>query len=80
VGDGIYGNYHGCDKREFIANQQRNNQKDLAYDVYWISGPNKDGSDRLFGHQPVIQVDEDVRKEYWTAIRNMPEFFSKETY
>ena len=42
-------------------------------DEYWISGPRKDGCDRLYGQstQPV-EIDEDVREEYWTEIRGMP--------
>ena len=42
-------------------------------DHYWISGPRKDGRDRLYPQsvQP-IEVDEDVRVEYWTKIRGVP--------
>jgi hypothetical protein len=40
---------------------------------FWISGPRKDGDDRLYvGRQPV-EIDEDVREEYWTTIRGLPE-------
>lgn len=40
---------------------------------YWISGPRKDGLDRLYPqrHQPV-EIDDDVREEYWTKIRGLP--------
>lgn len=46
------------------------------YDVetrahYWISGCKKDGSDALYS--TIVEVDEDVREEYWTQIRNKPE-------
>ena len=40
---------------------------------YWISGCKKDGSDRLYGERVPIEIDEDVREEYWTKIRNLPE-------
>ncbi|MBL9130479.1 MAG: hypothetical protein JNG86_04720 [Verrucomicrobiaceae bacterium] len=40
---------------------------------YWISGPKRDGSDRLYGERVPIEIDEDVREEYWTVIRNEPE-------
>jgi len=40
-------------------------------DEYWISGPKKTGEDRLY-HTPGIDIDEDVREEYWLAIRNLP--------
>lgn len=38
---------------------------------YWISGCRKDGNDRLY--PGVIEVDEDVREEYWREIRQRPE-------
>jgi hypothetical protein len=38
---------------------------------YWISGPRKDGQDGLYGYRPT-PIDEDVREEYWTAIRSLP--------
>ncbi|MFC4994741.1 1-deoxy-D-xylulose-5-phosphate synthase [Rubritalea tangerina] len=37
---------------------------------YWISGPKKDGSDRLYSERLPIHIDDDVRVEYWTDIRN----------
>ena len=40
---------------------------------YWISGPKRDGSDRLYGERIAIEIDEDVRDEYWTTIRNLPQ-------
>lgn len=35
---------------------------------YWISGCKKDGLDSLCAN--VIEIDEDVREEYWVKIRN----------
>ncbi len=40
---------------------------------YWISGCRKDGQDRLYGERLPIEIDDDVREEYWTEIRNLPE-------
>ena len=40
---------------------------------YWISGCRKDGADRLYGERLPIEIDEDVREEYWLKIRNKPE-------
>lgn len=41
---------------------------------YWISGPRRDGLDRLYGRSAlVVEIDDDVREEYWTAIRKKPE-------
>jgi hypothetical protein len=48
------------------------------YDVatgeeYWISGPRKDGADRLYGEPVPVEIDEAVREEYWTRIRSEPQ-------
>jgi hypothetical protein len=40
-------------------------------DRYWISGPRRDGNDALY--PMTIEIDEDVREEYWLTIRNLPE-------
>jgi len=47
---------------------------------YWISGPRKDGKDRLYasGGQPVA-IDEDVRDEYWREIRGIPQAHNRKT-
>ena len=37
---------------------------------YWISGPHKNGADKLYGG--VVQIDEDARAEYWTKVRALP--------
>jgi len=43
-------------------------------EVYWISGPKKDGTDRYYwGKSAPVAIDEDVREEYWTEIRMQPE-------
>ena len=41
-------------------------------DHYWISGCHKDGRDALYGNSVVI--DDDVREEYWSDIRNQPKY------
>lgn len=41
---------------------------------YWISGPRRDGLDRLYGKSAlVVEIDDDVREAYWTEIRKKPE-------
>ena len=44
-------------------------------DLYWISGPKKDGTDRhcLAQQGEPVEIDDDVRVEYWTQIRGLPE-------
>lgn len=38
-------------------------------DRYWISGPRKDGADRLYGERMPVDIDDDVREEYWRDVR-----------
>jgi len=38
---------------------------------YWISGCKKNGADALYS--TTVEIDEDVREEYWTHIRSKPE-------
>ena len=38
---------------------------------YWVSGPKRRGGDALYGTPP-IEIDEDVREEYWRDIRRQP--------
>jgi hypothetical protein len=40
---------------------------------YWISGPKKRGGDALYATNITTKIDDDVREEYWTQIRNSPE-------
>lgn len=41
-------------------------------DRYWISGCKKRGGDRLYVSNLPIEIDEDVRDEYWNKIRGWP--------
>lgn len=38
---------------------------------YWISGCKRDGTDALYSTP--VEIDEDIREEYWTQIRDKPE-------
>jgi hypothetical protein len=51
--------------------------KENYYDVetnerYWISGPRRDGQDRLYVSNLPVEIDVDVREEYWKEIRKKP--------
>lgn len=48
-------------------------------DEYWVSGPKKNGEDRHWGLGSPVHIDEDVRQEYWTEIREQPEKLDKKT-
>jgi hypothetical protein len=56
--------------------------KSNYYDVesgedYWISGPKRDGGDALYGGGTPIEIDDDVREEYWRDIRRRPDRANK---
>jgi hypothetical protein len=38
-------------------------------DEFWISGPRKDRNDRLYGGQDGVEIDEDVREEYFELMK-----------
>lgn len=46
---------------------------------FWISGCKKGGGDRLYVSGIPIHIDEDVREEYWTTIRQFPSHKSRAT-
>lgn len=47
-----------------------------SLDQYWISGPRRDGEDRLYVSNLPVEIDDDVREEYWTEIRKQPQHVS----
>ncbi len=56
--------------------------KSNFYDVdtgndYWISGPKRAGGDRLYASNTPVEIDDDVREEYWRKIRRQPERISE---
>jgi hypothetical protein len=49
------------------------NYRDVATGEYfWISGCHKDGADHLYGKGVPVEIDDDVREEYWRTIREKP--------
>ena len=46
---------------------------------YWITGCKKIGSNRLYGERVPVEIDEDVRAEYWRDIRRLPEHADRPT-
>ena len=76
-GKGIY--YQG---REFYRiNRFKANYAEVGTgEPFWISGPRRDGQDRLYGPSALlVEIDDDVREEYWRRIRNKPEWSSRRT-
>ena len=45
---------------------------------YWIPGPRRDGQDWLYVSNIPVDIDEDVREEYWVEIRKKPELKNRQ--
>jgi len=76
-GKGIY--YQG---REFhrISGFKANYAAVDTGEEYWISGPHRDGQDRLYSPSGLpVEIDADVREEYWREIRKKPELMTRAT-
>ena len=65
--------YRGRSFQSLKGSGFKSNYYDLETgDEFWISGPRKDGADRLYGEGLPVEIDEDVRDEYWREIRGRP--------
>lgn len=65
--------YGGQSFQSLKGDGSKANYYDLeSGDQYWISGPRKDGADRLYGEALPVEIDDDVRDEYWAEIRGQP--------
>jgi hypothetical protein len=74
TGKSIY--YRGKSFQTLSGQGFKSNYFDVATrEEYWISGCKKNGADRLYGGS--VQIDEDVREEYWTKIRGRKRTTSK---
>jgi hypothetical protein len=61
--------YAGRTFRSLGGRGFKSNHFDVETDEqFWISGPRRDGADRLYGGSNGVTVDEDVRVEYWRDI------------
>jgi hypothetical protein len=47
-------------------------------EMFWVSGPKKNGEDKLYGG--VVEIDEDAREEYWRRVRGLPEPVADRSY
>jgi hypothetical protein len=47
-------------------------------DDYWISGCKIAGDDTLY--PGIVEIDEDVREEYWLKIRNRPDRVNERSF
>jgi hypothetical protein len=66
--------YKGKELRRLVPAGCANHYDVETDEAYWISGCKKNGEDRYpWAQNAPVEIDEDVREEYWTKIRSMPE-------
>ena len=66
--------------RRIVGGGFKSNYYDEATgEDYWISGCKRRGGDRLYVSNVPIEIDDDVRVEYWHDIRRMPEMVDEKT-
>ena len=70
-----------CQGKSFqkVTGYKYNHRDVKTGELYWISGPKKNGCDRLYGGSLPIEINEDAREEYWREIRQQPENVLKQT-
>ena len=71
--------YYGGKSFRKISGFKSNYMEEASRAEYWISGPKRNGEDRLYASNIPIEIDEDVREEYWTEIRKKPEWKDRST-
>lgn len=71
--------YAGQRFRSTKGRDLKANYVDLdSREPYWISGCRRDGNDTLYG--AVVEIDDDVRVEYWTEIRRRPDLVDQTSF
>jgi hypothetical protein len=68
--------YYGKQEFRSLKGDYKANYYDVASgERYWISGCKRKGDDRLYPGE--IEIDEDVRAEYWLKIRKCPDLVNQ---
>ena len=71
--------YKSAELQSLKGEGYKENYKDIKTGVtFWISRCKKSGDDTLY--PAIIEIDEDVRKEYWLKIRELPENINKTSF
>jgi hypothetical protein len=70
--------YNGMEFKSLKGGYKANYYEIESGDEFWISGCKRDGTDRLYVSGKPVWIDEDVREEYWTVVRDKPEFASRD--
>ena len=69
--------YYGGQTFYKIRGFKSNFIEESSRDEYWISGPKRNGEDRLYVSNIPVLIDEDVREEYWLQIRKRPDLIGQ---
>ncbi len=72
--------FHYCGRRllKVKSGYKYNCIDEETGEEFWVSGPHKDGADKL--HGGVVEIDEDARVEYWTNVRGQPSRIAESAY
>jgi hypothetical protein len=71
--------YNGLSFQSLKGGYKANFRELTSGDEYWISGCKKNGGDRLYVSALPIEIDADVRLEYWAVIRGLPKWIGRST-
>ena len=70
--------YKGAELQSLKGQGYKANYYDVnTGEEYWVSGPKKNGQDTLY--PDTIEIDEDIREEYWKEIRGIQKEVSVST-
>ncbi len=64
--------YRGLEFQSPKDGYKANDVETASGDEHWISGPKRDGGDRLY-RGGGVGIDEDAREAYWREIRRRPQ-------
>ena len=70
--------YNGRAYRKIRGGYKYNCVEEETGEHYWISGPKRNGHDRMYGG--IVEIDEDAREDYWKDIRKTPERMNEKNY
>jgi hypothetical protein len=77
TGKSVY--FDGRTLRTLDGQGYKANYIDIATrEWYWVSGPRTDGKDSLYPN--TVEIDEDVREEYWLKIRKRPDSVAQTSF
>jgi hypothetical protein len=76
TGKTIY--YGGRKFRSLKGGYKANYCDTVTLEEFWITGCRKDGQDTLY--PGIIEIDDDVRQEYWLTIRDRPDLVEQRSF